>query len=96
VATSQENVYRAPERFDALVAADDATCSSAPRNPLPASMAIASLAMLTMTSRKWFLKRAAAATGLVHGFGWAGRGQGGERQWGDQADARTDGRRDGE
>jgi len=58
---AQEIVYRAPERVDALVVAD-ATCNTAPRNPLQAPMAIAALAMLTLTSRKRFLKRAAAAT----------------------------------
>jgi 3-oxoadipate enol-lactonase len=59
---AQEIVYRAPERVDALVVAD-ATCNTAPRNPLKAPMTIAWLAMLTtMISRDHFLQRSAAAT----------------------------------
>jgi 3-oxoadipate enol-lactonase len=58
---AQEIVYRAPERVDALVVAD-ATCNTAPRNPLQAPMTIAWLAMLTtMISRHRFLQRSAAA-----------------------------------
>jgi pimeloyl-ACP methyl ester carboxylesterase len=58
----QEIAYRAPERIDALVVAD-ATCNTAPRNPLQAPMTIAWLAMLTtMISRHRFLQRSAAAT----------------------------------
>jgi 3-oxoadipate enol-lactonase len=58
---AQEIVYRRPERVDALVVAD-ATCNTAPRNPLQAPMTTSFLAAQTMTSRNRFLQRAAAAT----------------------------------
>lgn len=58
---AQEIVYRCPERVDALVVAD-ATCNTAPRNPLQVPMTISYLAAQTMTSRSRFLQRAAAAT----------------------------------
>jgi pimeloyl-ACP methyl ester carboxylesterase len=58
---AQEIVYRCPERVDALVVAD-ATCNTAPRNPLQVPMTISYLAAQTMTSRNRFLQRAAAAT----------------------------------
>jgi hypothetical protein len=54
-------VYRCLERVDALVVAD-ATCNTAPRNPLQVPMTISYLAAQTMTSRNRFLQRAAAAT----------------------------------
>jgi 3-oxoadipate enol-lactonase len=40
----------------------DATCNTAPRNPLQVPMTISYLAAQTMTSRNRFLQRAAAAT----------------------------------
>ena len=58
---AQEIVYRCPERVDALVVAD-ATCNTAPRNPLQVPMTINYLAAQTMTSRNRFQQRAAAAT----------------------------------
>jgi 3-oxoadipate enol-lactonase len=58
---AQEIVYRRPERVDALVVAD-ATCNTAPRNPLQVPMTLSFLAAQTMTSRSRFLQRAAAAT----------------------------------
>jgi 3-oxoadipate enol-lactonase len=58
---AQEIVYRRPERVDALVVAD-ATCNTAPRNPLQVPMTVSFLAAQTMTSRSRFLQRAAAAT----------------------------------
>jgi pimeloyl-ACP methyl ester carboxylesterase len=58
---AQEIVYRSPERVDALVVAD-ATCNTAPRNPLQVPMTVSFLAAQTMTSRSRFLQRAAAAT----------------------------------
>jgi 3-oxoadipate enol-lactonase len=58
---AQEIVYRWPERVDALVVAD-ATCNTAPRNPLQVPMTIGYLAASTMTSRNRFMHRAAAAT----------------------------------
>jgi len=60
---AQEIVYRAPDRVDALVVAD-ATCNTAPRHPLAAPLTVATLSTMALTSRKRFMKRAAAVTSL--------------------------------
>jgi pimeloyl-ACP methyl ester carboxylesterase len=60
---AQEIVYRAPDRVDALVVADS-TCNTAPRHPLAASLTIATLSTMALTSRDRFMQRAAAVTSV--------------------------------
>jgi 3-oxoadipate enol-lactonase len=59
----QEIVYRAPDLVDALVVAD-ATCNTAPRHPLAASITIAALSTMALTGRDRFMQRAAAVTSV--------------------------------
>jgi len=60
---AQEIVYRHRQRVDALVVADS-TCNTAARSPVQVPLTIGYLAASTMTSRRRYLDRAAAATAL--------------------------------
>lgn len=58
---AQEIVYREPGLVDALVIAD-ATCNTASRHPMQASMASAALAPMGMGGQQEYVQRAARAT----------------------------------
>ncbi len=58
---AQEVVHRAPGRVAALVVAD-ATCNTASRHPLAASLTIAGLSAMALGGRDRFMQHAAAAT----------------------------------
>jgi pimeloyl-ACP methyl ester carboxylesterase len=58
---AQQIVRREPARVAALVVAD-ATCNTAPRHPLAASLTVAALTTMTLGGRERFMQHAAAIT----------------------------------